>query len=757
MKKYSSHIVSFFLTLTLCFSIYSIYDCFRSPEGVLIGACTVLSVAVYFALCYFTEKHRIIGGFTVLVFLFIHVQLYLSYSTTGYMNTKETFLEWLLTKGGESGDSTYLWVVYFFFASFFSVTIYYFSNTLYRMFFLTLISLIPAVVYVKVLTDMDNVFLILIASMNVIIFMIHRKRNFQEGENVKQQNTVVSCGIFILLLFLITALIPKNSDTPFYDVFEDAFLGGDTTSALSDSISELSDFSNDAGGFMWGIDTSNRKLYTLTKHGEYPGYIYLKRQVFDLYDYKKKKWFPDAELSNPNISPSEYEESNEYINLANLSEALLTTEKYEPGFLDRYGLGGLKTLELAPATLQIYDIKSENFGAIFYLSPTQGKRVFAEDDSPYFSTVHGAFKRADGPHDKEFKYTIEFYDDAVYRETWLSSGGCDITPDNYSVMLSEMHQVLSSHHDPLTDVSAAFLRLDTEALTYNTLCRKNTIELSDEIYNLAHQVTAGCTYDYEKAMALVNYFVEDGFVYDLSYRAKEKGSDYFLFTSKRGSCSDYATAFTLMARSCGLTVRYAEGYVTEHGDNIYQSQIKSRDSHAYPEVYLANMGWVVFEPTVSRMDSLKSHFSLMHFFTDLKMDYGLVGVILYFIIVGSILLGIARFVIPVILELIFRIRLMISSPEKAVLLAYNKLVRLSQKTIAPDINSKTPYELACLLQSIGCDISKLSFMAEDYLYADKKITSQQKKEIFPIYANAHKALRRFSRTKKTVQPTTELP
>lgn len=72
--------------------------------------------------------------------------------------------------------------------------------------------------------------------------------------------------------------------------------------------------------------------------------------------------------------------------------------------------------------------------------------------------------------------------------------------------------------------------------------------------------------------------------------------DYFLFTSKKGYCMHYATAFTLMANEMGVPCRYVQGYYVQKGsgDNII---VKQSDAHAWPEVYFDNAGWVAFEPT----------------------------------------------------------------------------------------------------------------------------------------------------------------
>ena len=748
VKKYSTQFVSFLLTLILCFSIYSIYSCFYSGLGVMICLATILSTTIFFLVCFYTEKHKYIGGFLVMILLSVHVSLYLYVCRVGFIQTRGSFLEWLLTKGGENQEgSVYLWAACFFFSSFFSVTIYYFSNALYRMFFLTLASLIPAVVYLKVLEEMNNVFLILIASLNVILFMIHRRRRFKKGETIHSKNTMVSCGTFILLLFFCTAAIPKNAETPYYEVFEDAFLGGDTSSPLSDSISQLSSFSNDAGGFFIGFDTPNRKLYTVVSHNKMQPYYYLKRQVFDLYDYEKNRWYPSEKFSTANLFPEQIEELGTDLSLSLLLEALKATDSYEPGFLSKYGLENLTTLDsISPAT-QLLDFRAENFSTVFYLAPARVISVDAGEEEPYFATLNGAFLREGAPHADNFTYSVSFYDDLDNYNTWKEAGGLNISGDKYSLMLNEMHQILSQNQDPLKEIVSSHLQEDTQALQYKQLCRENRDGLPDEVVDLAHRITADCTYDYEKADALVDYFNREGFVYQLQYRQKEKGPKYFLFTSKKGSCSDYASAFTHMARACGLTVRYAEGYVTEMSEpGVYV--IKSRDSHAYPEVYLPGAGWTVFEPTVARMDNMKPRFSLSHFFTDLKMDYGLMGVVIYFLVIGFVILSVIRFVFPFFTELYFRLSLRLSNPDKATILCYNRILKLTGKSFVPDADSKTPYELSCFYKSIGCDIYKLTTLVETLLYADLSVSPEDKALLPGIYSSARKALKRHRKASK---------
>lgn len=126
----------------------------------------------------------------------------------------------------------------------------------------------------------------------------------------------------------------------------------------------------------------------------------------------------------------------------------------------------------------------------------------------------------------------------------------------------------------------------------------------------------------------------------------------------------------LLARAAGLTVRYAEGYTPEaEGGNRYV--IKNRDSHAFPEVFIQNIGWMVFEPTVAST----GNGSPLRFLSRLRMDYGLMAVIAFFLVVLTVLATVLRFLLPLLTEWAFRIRLHVTSVPYGTLLAYKRLLK----------------------------------------------------------------------------------
>ena len=72
----------------------------------------------------------------------------------------------------------------------------------------------------------------------------------------------------------------------------------------------------------------------------------------------------------------------------------------------------------------------------------------------------------------------------------------------------------------------------------------------------------------------------------------------FLFEEKRGHCEYFATAGALMARALGLPSRVAYGWA---GGTWYESAglfvFRANEAHAWTEVWLANHGWVLMDPT----------------------------------------------------------------------------------------------------------------------------------------------------------------
>lgn len=724
------------LVLTLCFSLFVIYDAFSGTAALFLIPGTLLICAAYFFLCAFVEKHRFIGSVLFGFVFFIVVRLFMFFSRYGMSAYQAIFLEWMLTKGSNAEGAVFFLIsLFLFFTFFFSVTVYYFSKVLYRMFFLTLISLIPCVLYVKVISEINNVNLVLIALCNVAVFILHRNSLRDMGKITKKATLIASGAVFMLMIFLVASAIPKQQEAPYYDEFEDLFMGGDTSSDIEDSFSDLSEFSGDASGF---LSQSNRKMYSL--YGSTASY--LKRQNFDYYDFAKDRWYADETYSTTYSTPESWEAVEQYKNLPSLHSALLAAEEYEPGFLKTHHLNEIKNLQLPLSLLQTTRIQSENFGATYFLVPSNVICLdVGELQDSCRVTPGGAFFSKEGAHPLNFQYSYSYYTDYVYYNSWILAGGVDFDNEEALKLLTDLRNVLQENEDVWYNTASSYLHQQIEADYYRELCTENTLEISSELKDFALSLTDGLSNDYEKAAAIESFFQTGGFTYDLQYHAPDDSPEYFLFTGKTGTCSDFASAYVLLARAAGLTVRYAEGYTPEaEGGNRYV--IKNRDSHAFPEVFIQNIGWMVFEPTVAST----GNGSPLRFLSRLRMDYGLMAVIAFFLVVLTVLATILRFLLPLLTEWAFRIRLHVTSVPYGTLLAYKRLLKKGGRVFRENLKSKTPHELSELFLSIGCDISCLCHYAEQILYAPGFVAPITQKQLCENYASACKALRRYRKT-----------
>ena len=135
------------------------------------------------------------------------------------------------------------------------------------------------------------------------------------------------------------------------------------------------------------------------------------------------------------------------------------------------------------------------------------------------------------------------------------------------------------------------------------------------VSNLAIEVTRNHSSRYEKAVALQDWFREDGgFTYSLENVPQGNGPDelvQFLTEGENGRvgyCEQFASAMAAMARSLGIPARVAVGFLTPEKTAPGTYEYSAHDMHAWPELYFTGAGWVRFEPTpADRASSVPSY------------------------------------------------------------------------------------------------------------------------------------------------------
>lgn len=110
--------------------------------------------------------------------------------------------------------------------------------------------------------------------------------------------------------------------------------------------------------------------------------------------------------------------------------------------------------------------------------------------------------------------------------------------------------------------------------------------------------------NYRIADAICTYLVNN-YTYSLdSDDTVPDPTETFLTQTKSGHCALYATSMTLMLRSLGIPARYCTGFVAPPNGSV-ATVLRSRNLHAWCEVYLDELGWVTFDPTSSSLFSFE--------------------------------------------------------------------------------------------------------------------------------------------------------
>ena len=139
------------------------------------------------------------------------------------------------------------------------------------------------------------------------------------------------------------------------------------------------------------------------------------------------------------------------------------------------------------------------------------------------------------------------------------------------------------------DVQAAYLQLPDH--------------LGGELYAIAREVTAGAETPYAAAIALRNYIARSC-TYTMDAPEQDPQLDFvstFLLLEKRGYCTHFASALTVLCRMAGLPARYVEGYVATP-DATGIAIVTGEQGHAWTEVYFRGFGWVTFDATPLSVD-----------------------------------------------------------------------------------------------------------------------------------------------------------
>lgn len=107
-----------------------------------------------------------------------------------------------------------------------------------------------------------------------------------------------------------------------------------------------------------------------------------------------------------------------------------------------------------------------------------------------------------------------------------------------------------------------------------------------QVTQLALAIVGGQQDPYLRGM-LIRDYLKSHYAYTLDVPTAPTDLDFtahFLFETRRGYCTYFATAMTVLARAAGLRSRYVEGFVAVPGEDGQPSVLTGQQGHAWTEI-----------------------------------------------------------------------------------------------------------------------------------------------------------------------------
>ncbi len=721
-------LLPFLLVTTINSAIVSIY--LGTVLTAYIPAIAILTV-VLFAAYDFIKTHKWIGP-VVFIGICAVVLCAISMLMTAERQRFE-FFEWFLS-GGELVDTqpAYLWIIVIGFTFFISSVVYYFTHISYRVSIITLICIIPLAIYVKTSQVIPGFYIGVLAALDILVY-IYQNRIVLEAKNVPiGKNAALTSYIdFAGAVILIALIVPKPQETPYYEKFEEfsAFF------SLRGTYGQMSgSYTSSSGNADNYQNMESKLLYTVNTNVPQ----YMKIQVFDTYVPENNHWvYSDRYDTGFKF----WSDDASVMSYSSLFEAY---KQADSDILEKLKPGAEEKISFSEDSLLYARVSAVEFPAKYVISPLRVTDVtFPNNDAEFtYRTDAGEIY----PNTKQLSpyasYGSEFYDSGyVYSSGWLESGLCDITEEEYEAALSSAEDAVD---DELYETVNRFYFDCYEAQIF---APSNYDKVSDELQRISDEITAGLTYDWEKAAAIEQYFHTNGFRYDLAYRAPDDSDtpEFFLTESKRGTCSDFATAYCLLARGAGLTVRYVEGFVPASTEISGAYQIYTENAHAYPEVFIPGAGWVIYEPTVGGVNTSGAGDSSDK---NTETDYLAVFITCIAVFVSAAAVIVIIIFLPKLKKAFFILRVRHTAPNKAVLMLYKRFLTETSRIFNVKCRTMTVEQVRAFVESkTGFSLEPLTAPFEAVCYGGADTDKAAAFAALECYKAQLKALRRYKHQK----------
>lgn len=157
--------------------------------------------------------------------------------------------------------------------------------------------------------------------------------------------------------------------------------------------------------------------------------------------------------------------------------------------------------------------------------------------------------------------------------------------------------------EELSSIEFSNAKIKQEEYEYRQFVKDNYLEVPGDVFEYFSNIASINNFRKEEDNILekVSSYIKKAARYDLEFIQVPPNKDFilhFLTETKVGLCRHFATACTMFYRTLGIPARYVVGFSGKAKANKWCS-VSDKDYHAWVEVYLDNIGWLVIDPTPS--------------------------------------------------------------------------------------------------------------------------------------------------------------
>lgn len=428
-----------------------------------------------------------------------------------------------------------------------------------------------------------------------------RKKNTDEnGKNVERINGKIN--IFVLVFVLLLLFIPYKEEPITWEKVKQVWayiedLGNQyiyerylEKAQVSETFTMGSMGYNEEGGKVGGSVVANNMLMLgIRANKGNCNRIYLRGTVYDTYS------------GNGWTCNNEQEEE-----LNNIDGKDLLYHLYGLNKCSEIDINDVRTFRPITLSFYIYSLRTTSA----FCPETCFKLDARELSNGIELDNYGVNARFSEPLESKEKYEISFIEINNRTDKWVNEiyELQDLSEDKKFYNDEDLNQVKeimshtrNGHVRTVTDKS--FKDITAKQLEDMYVADVNRyLELPDtipiEVKTLVDSITMGCDNNYDKAKAIEAY-LEENYTYTMEVGQYEGDvTDYFLFQSKQGYCTYFATAMTVLCRLEGIPARYVEGIsYSKNAPDGELLNVSGSKAHAWCEVLLPGYGFVTIDAT----------------------------------------------------------------------------------------------------------------------------------------------------------------